>query len=455
MDDQRDLFLDVALEPAAPLHVAVSRAYAEKYNNIVSSPTSVADDIPSIVCLGCYTHGTKAMRDLCVRQAFLTQDLLAYHHLHAGSDGNGFAVQLVMTNVVPWAHVDAYKMLVEQSVAEVEGVFGGQARTYADAGVAACKADFFCGIVCHFPSLQACISWMCCANNAELKLGCPTLTLQKATFTLIPVPNDVPHLDSSAFDPILGSASPTSSDEVCSISYEECLEFALLDMEDCETEPESHCSLYSYVGMIEYHDSGVPENAAIVPSITMATFIDGHGIPLAFKSLYYRNNKKGGIRNMRCFPQCKRGAHTTTSFCGDLLRLQVHFNTETRPRILGFARFRSAMDTAPPLRAGMEIDARMITDHLRSKESPKEMWMQTKPVEFVSPTHVVYEIRPSERTLSWHYGFHGGNAQMQKNHTHFLEIGFFIEAGDGRLRCIGAAQTPQFRVASSRTWVKE
>ncbi|OQS00605.1 hypothetical protein ACHHYP_03288 [Achlya hypogyna] len=450
--DHRDLFADLKLDlPPVPtnMHVAVARPFAQTFG----SPTSVADDAPSIVCLGCYSHGTKHMRDLCTRQAFLTQDLLTYHHLDATTDSE-LPVQLVMTNVVPWGHGDEYKALVQQSSCEVEGIFGGSVRSYMDGSLSGCKSAFFGGIVFHFPTLQACISWLCCAQNAELKLGCPSITSQKATFTLLPLPLETP----CPFDPFEGADSPTSSDEVCTISFEECIEYALLDITcDSDTEPESPNSLWNFdTDATSSNEPSLPSSPspAEAPLVEQATFVDGHGVPLAFKALYYRNNKKGGIRNLRCFPQCKRGAHTTTSFCGDLLRVQVYFSAEARPRVLGFARFRSAMDHTPALRVGLSVNPSAIYDHLRSKEHPKEMWMQTKPVEVVSPTHVVYEIRPSERSLSWHYGFHGPNPQIQKSNTHFLEIGFFVER-DGRFLCIGAAQTPHFRVASSRTWAKE
>ncbi|OQS01075.1 hypothetical protein THRCLA_05780 [Thraustotheca clavata] len=438
--DNTILKMDLSSSPSS-MHVAVALPIAQRFNAL-GSPTSVIEDEPEWVCLACYSHGMKHQRDSCLRQSFLTQDLLTYHRLDVRQDAH-LSVQLVMTFVVSWNYIEQYKCLVEACTVEVESVFNGTIRTYIEPNLTGEKSSFFCGIICHFPTLQACVSWLCCAQNADLKLGCPSFTTQKATFTLMAVPCAMSEIN---IEPIDGSS--ICNDDYCSVSFEECLEYALLDIHTEET----NAGEWS---LEEEPPLPLPADLAQVPRMELATFIDGQGVPLAFKPLYYRNNKKGGIRNMRCFPQCKRGAHTTTSFCGDILRIHVQFSHGAQTRIHGFARFRSVLDHSPALRVGMILNPNVIYDHLRSKERPKEMWMHTKPIEYSSPTHVIFEIRPSERSLSWHYGFNGPNPQVQKNSTHYLEIGFFVDCPASQFLCIGVAQTPHFRIASSRTWTKD
>ncbi|KAF0692690.1 Aste57867_16243 [Aphanomyces stellatus] len=43
----------------------------------------------------------------------------------------------------------------------------------------------------------------------------------------------------------------------------------------------------------------------------------------AFRPSYQRNNKNGGMKNLRCFPDCCNGVHAKTSFCGS--PVTIHF----------------------------------------------------------------------------------------------------------------------------------
>ena len=51
-------------------------------------------------------------------------------------------------------------------------------------------------------------------------------------------------------------------------------------------------------------------------------FCAEHGKLLPFKESYQRNNKRGGHKNMRCFPHCGDN-HTNNSFCGRPLRVHL------------------------------------------------------------------------------------------------------------------------------------
>ena len=42
-----------------------------------------------------------------------------------------------------------------------------------------------------------------------------------------------------------------------------------------------------------------------------------------FKEKYQRNNKKGGQKNLRCFPHCRNGRHVSSGFCGDSIKVHV------------------------------------------------------------------------------------------------------------------------------------
>ena len=41
------------------------------------------------------------------------------------------------------------------------------------------------------------------------------------------------------------------------------------------------------------------------------------------KSAYVRNNRKGGLKNLRCFPHCLTGGHSPRGFCGSSIYARV------------------------------------------------------------------------------------------------------------------------------------
>ena len=48
-----------------------------------------------------------------------------------------------------------------------------------------------------------------------------------------------------------------------------------------------------------------------------AAFLD------TYADTYYRNNKRGGCKHIRCFPRCTGGRHRTGGFCGAPVRVVV------------------------------------------------------------------------------------------------------------------------------------
>ncbi|RHZ06835.1 hypothetical protein DYB31_008614 [Aphanomyces astaci] len=364
---------------------------------------------------------------------------------------------------------------------------------------------------------------MCCGRNAQIKLGCPALCVQKSAFSVVLAPFAPPS------SPVRPEAATTSSVSCDDLLLEECAdddvmwvdfdnplsimdkvamappanrtqsptavefaddelwtmsdEFAVLPSIAClvptpadqqlpqppEHLPASPSQQRLFYDHVDHHDN--------LDSLAVATFVDDDGMPLEFKTLYYRNNKKGGVRNLRyapphrpvavidplpplsrCFPHCKRGHHSTTSFCGTNLKVQFHrrhhpaitamppLSTESTAVVVAFGRFRNFVEPVEEFSAGMWVPQADIYHAVRSKDHPKAMWLQTKCVE-----PLLFEIRPSGRSLSWHYGFHG--AALHKAMVHCIEVVFFETraAAATTFQCVGVVQSPRFRIVSSRS----
>ncbi|KAF0698316.1 Aste57867_11036 [Aphanomyces stellatus] len=465
------ILLDI--DPDINLHIAVPVDFARSSLGSMAPPP--AADVCGLVCLGCFaTTSTCATQQRS--QSLLTHDLLAYHKVDPTLDA-ALSVQLTMTHMLPSARVDEFQALVLDATSEIQDIFDGNVRCFLQE--MSPSALVCCTVVAHFKAVHALVSWLCCSRNAELKLGCPTYSVQKASFNLVftsPQPTN-----ERTDDHDIVAALNEMDDFFAENLLQDCVEYSLYSDSD-ETVASSCDDQYQFHLMPSSPSPPPPAMAVVSPvakstplaflapsaqsptsidsfdawhvakpgscTLDHAEFVDVRGHSLEFKPFYYRNNKKGGIRNLRCFPQCKRGHHSTTSFCGDSLHVRVHLRDDPpHPPIVAFARFRNSVEVFDAIGAGMVVPQAAIFHNLRSKDNPKAMWMQTKCLE---PR--LFEIRPSGRAISWHYGFHG--ASLHKTSVHCIEVAFFIlepTHSTSSFQCIGTIQSPHFRIVSSRT----
>ena len=45
-----------------------------------------------------------------------------------------------------------------------------------------------------------------------------------------------------------------------------------------------------------------------------------------YKAEYLRNNKNQALKNLRCFPECKKDGHKGQGFCGGPVRVRLLIN---------------------------------------------------------------------------------------------------------------------------------
>ena len=66
-----------------------------------------------------------------------------------------------------------------------------------------------------------------------------------------------------------------------------------------------------------------------------------------FRDHYLRNNKRGGLKNLRCFPECLPIGHNPKGFCGHSVTATVCSNNYLPAKSLLLGRFSIRDDPLP------------------------------------------------------------------------------------------------------------
>ncbi|KAH9197976.1 hypothetical protein AeNC1_000067 [Aphanomyces euteiches] len=157
-----------------------------------------------------------------------------------------------------------------------------------------------------------------------------------------------------------------------------------------------------------------------------------------FRPTYQRNNKKGGHKNLRCFPNCCRGVHATTGFCGSPVTVHFQWMGVPPPRIQVLAHFSPLLVSGAPL-------WRTFDYGLPDPQDPSWYFGDC-----ISVDADRMELTMSLNTVlkGWHYGW------VSNRHTsetlHVLCIYAVVEAQDGVIECLHQIHTPPFRIFSRR-----
>ncbi|KAI9911759.1 hypothetical protein PsorP6_009434 [Peronosclerospora sorghi] len=190
-----------------------------------------------------------------------------------------------------------------------------------------------------------------------------------------------------------------------------------------------------------------------------------------FQPRYQRNNKKGGQKNLRCFPCCRNGRHVSSGFCGDSIRVHVAVSrmTEsggvkicpiqtTRPAVLAFARFLILDGTFDPTVSGPEVfpgqtlEKTDVVPWVRNKEYPmnpllpgilRGAAMET------SSQSAIFEF--NAECKAWHYGWTAprGQGLSGSDAQHVLEV-LFMKPMGSYMYCLERLRSDSFAVYSSR-----
>ncbi|RLN58850.1 hypothetical protein BBJ28_00010773 [Nothophytophthora sp. Chile5] len=190
-----------------------------------------------------------------------------------------------------------------------------------------------------------------------------------------------------------------------------------------------------------------------------------------FRPRYQRNNKKGGQKNLRCFPCCRNGRHVSSGFCGDSIRVHVAVSrvTEsggvkicpiqtTRPAVLAFARFLNLEGTfdqtvsGPEVFPGQTIEKTDVLAWVRDKQHPmnplfpgilRGAAMET------SSQSAIFEF--NAECKAWHYGWTAprGQGLSGSDAQHVLEV-LFMKPMGSYMYCLERLRSDGFSIFSSR-----
>lgn len=190
-----------------------------------------------------------------------------------------------------------------------------------------------------------------------------------------------------------------------------------------------------------------------------------------FQSRYQRNNKKGGQKNLRCFPCCRNGRHVSSGFCGDSIRVHVGVSRVTesggvkicpiqssQPIVLTYARFVNldgAFDptvSGPDVFPGQTIDKADVLAWVRDKEHPMNPLfpgiLRGAAMETASQS-AIFEF--NAECKAWHYGWTAprGQGLSGSDAQHVLEI-LFMKPMGSYMYCLERLRSDGFSIYSSR-----
>ncbi|KAJ0403521.1 hypothetical protein P43SY_010064 [Pythium insidiosum] len=190
-----------------------------------------------------------------------------------------------------------------------------------------------------------------------------------------------------------------------------------------------------------------------------------------FQSRYQRNNKKGGQKNLRCFPCCRNGRHVSSGFCGDSIRVHVAVSRITtsggvkicplvasQPAVLAFARFINldgtfdATVSGPEVVPGQTVEKHDILQWVRDKDHPLNPLfpgiLRSAAMES-SLQSAIFEF--NAECKAWHYGWTAprGQGLSGSDARHVLEI-LFVKPVGSYLYILERLRSDTFSIYSSR-----
>ncbi|KAF0692691.1 Aste57867_16244 [Aphanomyces stellatus] len=158
----------------------------------------------------------------------------------------------------------------------------------------------------------------------------------------------------------------------------------------------------------------------------------------AFRPSYQRNNKKGGTKNLRCFPNCCNGVHATKGFCGSAVtaRFQWLHVQDPIPLVHLVAQFSPMADIGQPRWATFSA-------------LPTSMDLGWYIGDCVSVDESEVVVSFNTVLKGWHYGWVSN--RHASDTLHALCVYALVEAGSsGTVECIHRIHTPLFRIFSRR-----
>ncbi|GBG26732.1 Hypothetical Protein FCC1311_029532 [Hondaea fermentalgiana] len=164
---------------------------------------------------------------------------------------------------------------------------------------------------------------------------------------------------------------------------------------------------------------------------------------------YQRNNKRSGLKNLRCFPLCS-DEHKLRGFCGRPVFLAVENPQQKRLRAFAeFVKLPTKSDEEPGLRIGEVVTTARIAENLRTKNEQFNPWLEGELEDgsvFANAAQVTFVINKAKR--GWHYGWVANKHTCESEHV--LRAYVLEEVSSGNFRVIASSDTPSFTLFCRR-----
>jgi hypothetical protein len=168
-----------------------------------------------------------------------------------------------------------------------------------------------------------------------------------------------------------------------------------------------------------------------------------------FKGLYQRNNKGGGLKNLRCFPSCGL-RHQESGFCGRSVQVEVYHLSGLSTGTSGFRTWVEFVrrNDSPSFAPGEHVPLQRLQQMERSKEEPVKPLVRGERLDDkCTDTVSAFEFNKERR--GWHYGW--ASSKHTKNDEHALQCYVFQPTADpNQMLCRLVFQSPTFMLFSRR-----
>ena len=171
---------------------------------------------------------------------------------------------------------------------------------------------------------------------------------------------------------------------------------------------------------------------------------------------YLRNNKRGGLKNLRCFPECLPTGHHAKGFCGHRVAITTYSRDFLAEEALVLGRFSTRDDPLPEpdnlsLVLNNTYDAENVRQRVRDREDPLKEFVSSEKIseERLSDSHRVKTTFYFSPT-SWHYGWR--SSKHKKDQSHNFRVYLFTPSvkSFGYLTLSALSKTSDFTLSSSK-----
>lgn len=181
-------------------------------------------------------------------------------------------------------------------------------------------------------------------------------------------------------------------------------------------------------------------NCSLVKEGTKPQVLDMSMEPTVFQNKYQRNNKRGGLKNLRCFPTCGE-THKARGFCGRSIIVRIRSSNRVPldfKKIICIGEFVQA-GSLGQFKQGQRVLTTDLFAQKRTADNPVLPFIHGELLESVDSS-VSFEF--NKRRKGWHYGWSSNKHSC--NTEHCFRVHVFQQADSTHSEVIDSVSSPAF-----------